>query len=499
MPDAYRELEKRFQRIAQLDHAMTFLQWDQLVMMPPAGNEARARALAEMAELRHERMTAPQMGDLIREAREKTTDPDLGPSLVEMERAWRQAACLSAELVKAKSLAGSRCEHAWRDQRRENDWPGFLKNFREVVRLSRKEAQARQAAASERFKTPYDALLDLYSTGADTERIRATFDELKRELPGLLEKALDRQPGEVPDLAGNYRLDAQEALSRRLMTDLGFDFRAGRLDVSMHPFSTGGRGDQRITTRFRETDFVDALQGTAHETGHASYEAGLPEKWEGLPAGRARDMSIHESQSLLFEKHLFLCRPFTEFFSRAVHEILPDTRKFDPEQIWSASVRVRPGLIRIEADEICYPLHVILRFEIESALINGTIEAEEIPDAWNEKMERYLGLSTKGNDADGCLQDIHWTDGSFGYFPSYTLGALNAAQFSAAIRKTHPDWRDRLGSGDVGFVRAWLAKHVWSRASLVGTRELIQEATGEPTNPAHFLAHLKDRYLEGRY
>jgi carboxypeptidase Taq len=280
---------------------------------------------------------------------------------------------------------------------------------------------------------------------------------------------------------------------------LGFDFDSGRLDVSMHPFSTGVRGDHRITTRFREADFVDALMATAHETGHASYEAGLPERWEGLPVGWARNMCIHESQSLFFEKHLYLNRHFLDFFTTPLHECLPETARLDGERIWSESIRVRPSFIRIEADEVTYPLHVVLRFEVESGLIDGALEAEDIPDLWDRKMQQYLGLSTKGNDKDGCLQDIHWTDGAFGYFPSYTMGALNAAQIADAVGRALPDWRERLGKGDISPVRRWLHENVWRRGSLLDSQEILRSATGEKTNPRYFLDHLRARYLEHRY
>ena len=472
-------------------------------MMPPGGNDARAKAIAELATLHHERLTAPDMGDLLHDAETRESYPALQRSILEMKRVWQQAVCLPADLVKAKSLAGSKCEHGWRTQRRENDWPGFLENFREVVRLSREEAQARRAAAPDRFATPYDALLDSYEPGGSSAAIDALFDDLAAFHvvfgKSLLDEVLGRQAEPAVDLAGDYPIEAQEAVCRRLMTQLGFDFEAGRLDVSMHPFSTGGRGDHRITTRFRETDFVDALMATAHETGHAAYESGLPEAWEGLPAGQARSMSLHESQSLFFEKHLYLCRSFIDFFTGILHESLSGTKRFTAGQIWSESIRVRPRLIRIEADEVTYPLHVILRFEIESGLIDGSLEAEDIPDVWDRKMQAYLGLSTHGNDRDGCMQDIHWTDGAFGYFPSYTLGALNAAQLAGAIGRAHPDWQSRLGSGEVGFIRDWLEKNVWRKGSLVDTQEILRTATGEATNPEHFLAHLRARYFEQAY
>lgn len=495
MTRPYIQLEKKFRQLAQLDHALTFLQWDQQVMMPPKGNDNRAASIAELVALHHKLLTTDETADLIRQACEEETVPEICRSITEMERTYRQSACLPEDLVKAKSLAGSRCEHGWRKQRMENDWTGFLENFTEVVNLARQEAQARKDDGGDTFDTPYDALLDLYCTGDSSHFLNGIFAELKEELPSLLQQVLEHQESDGVELKGEYPIDVQLELNKKLMASLGFDFEGGRIDVSMHPFSTGGRGDQRITTRFRETDFAEALLATAHETGHASYEGGLPERWDGLPVGQARNMCIHESQSLLFEKQLFLSRPFLSFFTDQIQSMLPATAGFSAEQIWAACSRVAPSFIRVEADEVTYPLHVILRFEIERELINGSVEAADIPDLWDSKMSSYLGLSTAGNYRDGCLQDIHWTDGSFGYFPSYTLGALNSAQLFGTIKKAYPDWQDRLAKGEVTFVREWLHDKIWLKASTMDSQELMNNATGEGTNPRFFLEHLRQRYL----
>ncbi|WP_163338328.1 carboxypeptidase M32 [Desulfopila sp. IMCC35008] len=491
----YIQLETKFRQLAQLEHALTFLQWDQQVMMPPKGNDSRAASIAELVALHHKLLTTKETADLIIEAREEETTPEICRSLTEMERTYRQSACLPEDLVKAQSLAGSRCEHGWRKQRMGNDWVGFLANFAEVVNLSRQEAQARQDDGGDTFGTPYDALLDLYCTGDSSDFINQVFLELKEQLPRLLNQVLDHQGQDGVKLQGDFPIDAQLELNKKLMASLGFDFEGGRIDVSMHPFSTGGRGDQRITTRFRQTEFMEALLATAHETGHSSYEGGLPERWDGLPVGQSRNMCIHESQSLLFEKQLFLSKAFLGYFTGQIHAVLPAATSFTAEQIWAASSRVKPSLIRVEADEVTYPLHVILRFEIERDLINGSIEAADIPDLWDEKMSSYLGLSTAGNYRDGCLQDIHWTDGSFGYFPSYTLGALNSAQIFDAIKKAHPDWQELLGGGEVLFVREWLHEKIWLQASTMESQELMKSATGQGTNPVFFLDHLRQRYL----
>ncbi len=498
MANTYLLLEEQYRKLARLDHALTFLQWDHMVMMPPGGSDPRARAIAELTSMRHEILTSSETGDLLQKAAGHITAPEQLRSLQEMEQEYQRAICLPADLVKAQSLAGSKCEHDWRNQRQNNDWPGFLKNFNEVVALSRQEAQARRAVTPDRFPTPYDAMLDLYCTGDSNSFIADVFVQLKEILPGLVQQVVDKQKDDsAPDLTGQYPLDQQRLLNLELMKCLKFNFDQGRLDVSSHPFSTGCRGDQRITTRFRQSDFLDTLMATAHETGHASYESNLPLEWDGLPVGGARNMCLHESQSLLFEKQIFLSRPFISFFTSKVHAFLPTTAGFDASQLWTAATRVQPSYIRVEADEVTYPLHVILRYEIESSLINGAIEAEDIPELWDTKMQEYFGLSTADNYKDGCMQDMHWTDGSFGYFPSYTIGALNSAQLFAAIRTVHPDWQELLTQGDISFIKNWLQNTIWSKGSTMDSQDIIRAATGEPTNPKYFLRHIQERYLDG--
>lgn len=499
MNSTYQSLKEYFHKIAQLNHAATFLRWDQMVMMPPGGNAARAEALAELATISHELLISPRLKDLIAEAStsgDVKENKELKRSIEEMERTRQNAACLPASLVKAQSLAGSKCEHGWRIQREENDWDSFLVNFKEVVNLAREEAKARHSASPRELATPYDALLDLYCTGDSSTLIDKVFTQLKEELPKLINTITASQTRQEIIYTEPLPIENQKHLSHKLMEYLGFDFAQGRLDVSSHPFSTGDKGDQRITTRFRTTHFLDSLLATAHETGHASYESGLPEKWNHLPIGSARNMCIHESQSLLFEKQLFLCRPFFSFFTDAIHDFLPQTKSYTAEQLWASCCRAQPSLIRVEADEVTYPLHIVLRFEIEKALINGEAEAENVPEMWNERMNKYLGLSTVGDFKNGCLQDIHWTDGAFGYFPSYTMGALNSAQLFSTIQSEHSDWEERLGHGDVTFVRSWLGKNIWDKASSIDSQDILLKATGEGTNPAHFLNHLKSRYLE---
>ena len=501
-PSPHARLVERFAALERLAHARVYLEWDRSVTMPPGGNAARGDALAELASLHHERLTDPALAELLDAAEARTeADPVVRADLAEMRREHLEAAALPADLVRAKVLAGSRCEAGWRVQRPANDWAGFLESFRPVVALAREEADARLAAAagagSPVPSSRYETLLDLYCPGDGAALVEAVLDALRAALPALLERALDAQASApVPALEGPFAVADQEALGRALAARLGFDFAAGRLDTSSHPFSTGRAGDLRITTRYVEADPFDALQATAHEIGHASYEGGLPAALSGRPVGRSRGMSVHESQSLFFEKHLYLSTAFQGAFAGEVHAHLAGARALDAEALRAAQLRVERGRIRTAADELTYPLHVMLRHRIERDLVDGRMEAEHVPEAWDGAMLELLGIDTRGDFRDGCLQDIHWTDGAFGYFPSYTLGAANAAQLAEALGRDEPGWREAVGRGDASEVREWLASRVWRRGATVDTATLMRDATGSATDASALLRHLERRYVE---
>jgi len=492
---AYTALTQVFARLHRYAHLGAMVGWDQHTMMPEGGNEARSAALAELDVLMHRTGTDPSLRDWLAQAEQEDLSSFERASLREMQRAWRQWNSLPEQLVEAKTLAGMRCEHAWREQRRANDWEGFLGNFREVVKLAREEARLLADASG---STPYDALMDKYEPGMRSADIERIFGAVKTWLPGLITAVRERQAGETVLLPqGPFAIDTQRALGLEVMRRIGFDFAAGRLDVSAHPFSGGVPEDVRITTRYSEDDFTQSLMGIIHETGHARYEQNLPREWLHLPVGHARSMGIHESQSLSFEMQLGRHPGFLHSIAALVRDKLgrADDPAFEADNLVRYYSRVEPGYIRTDADELCYPAHVILRFEIERALVNGEIEAEDIPALWDEKMMAYLGVDTRGNYRNGCLQDVHWTDGSFGYFPSYTLGAMYAAQYFATIRRAHPSLDAEIAAGQFGTVFDWLKTHIWSQASLWETDELVRRATGETLNPAYFRAHLEARYL----
>jgi len=492
-PSAYQALCSSFTRLYRYEHLSAMVSWDQATMMPSKGNEARAAAQAELDVLMHACLTAPVLAEQLQQAEQENLNALENANLREMRRAWQQANLLPAALVEAQSLAGARCEHAWRSQRPANDWAGFLENFREVVRLSRQEARL---LAEAQGGSPYDALMNKYEPGMRSADIDRIFADVKQWLPGLIGAVREKQAGQALQLPqGSFPVERQRQLGVAVMQLLGFDFDAGRLDVSVHPFCGGVAEDVRITTRYREDDFMQSLMGIIHETGHARYEQGLPRELLHLPVGRARSMGIHESQSLSFEMQLGRHPAFLSLIAPLIGQHLGEQAAFSPDNLALLYSRVYPSTIRVDADELCYPAHIILRYEIEKALIEGDIEAEDIPALWDDKMQAYLGVDTRGNYRQGCLQDIHWTDGSFGYFPSYTLGAMYAAQYFARMRRDTPDLDQRIANGDLSVVFDWLQRHIWSQASLHDTADLLRQATGETLNPQYFQAHLQSRYL----
>lgn len=494
---AYADLARRFARVYRLEHLGAIAGWDQAAMMPPKGNEARAAALAELEALMHTQRTDPALRELLARAEHEPLDDWQQANLREMRRDWRAANALPTALVERRALATSRCEHAWRRQRPVNDWAGFLENFRPVVQVAREEARC---LADDGGVAPYDALLDRFEPGCSSAELERVFGDLRGWLPGLISEVRAHQAAEPAALQpqGPFDLAVQRRLSLEMMATLDFDFDAGRLDESTHPFSGGVPEDVRLTTRYRADDLLQSLMGTVHETGHARYEQNLPREWLGQPVARARSMAIHESQSLSFEMQLGAHPGFVRRLAPQLAEAFGAQPAFEPDNLARLLTRVKPGFIRVDADEVTYPAHVLLRFELERALIEGQIEPEDLPALWDEKMAAYLGLDTRGNHKDGVLQDVHWAAGLFGYFPCYTLGAMYAAQWFATMRRAAPDLDDRIAAGDLAPLFDWLKTNIWWQASRWPTPELAERASGTTLDPRHFRAHLEARYL-GRH
>ena len=354
------------------------------------------------------------------------------------------------------------------------------------------------AAKAERLGlAPYAALLDQYEPEASPAEIDRLFGDIAAFLPDLLERVLERQAARPApaEPAGPFPLEAQRRAALGLMERLGFEFDHGRLDVSLHPFCGGTPEDVRITTRYEEGDFRGALMGVLHETGHALYERGLPAQWRRQPVGQARGMAVHESQSLLIEMQACRSRDFAGFLAPVLREAFGGAgAAWEADNLWRLNTRVTRGFIRVDADEVTYPAHVILRYRLERALLAGDLALADLPTAWNEGMARLLGI-VPPDDRNGCLQDIHWYDGAFGYFPTYTLGAMIAAQLFAAAQAADPAIRPGLAAGDFIPLLAWLRTHVHGKGSLLSTAELIVAATGRPLDAALYRHHLEVRYL----
>ncbi|MBS6741323.1 MAG: carboxypeptidase M32 [Enterobacteriaceae bacterium] len=489
----YQSLTRTFTRLSRFQHLSAIAGWDMFAMMPPGGSTARGEALAELGVLQHQILTDKKVGDWLRNALQEELNDVEQANLREMTRQYQQAALLPESLVEAKALAGSKCEHAWRTQRPANDWAGFSANLKEVVKLSREEAKIRAQAKG---CSPYDALLDIFEPDMTSARLDVLFADLKSWLPDLLQRVVDKQSRETLIApVGPFPVTTQRELGLEAMTLLGFDFNAGRLDVSAHPFCGGVPEDVRITTRYDENELLSALFGVVHETGHARYEQNLPRQWLGQPVALARSTAIHESQSLFFEMQLGRSEAFLKRLLPTIIQHFGAQPAFEESNFIAWNQRVKPGFIRVDADEVSYPAHVILRYEIERALINGEIEVDDIPALWNEKMQAWLGLSTEGNYRNGCMQDIHWTDGGFGYFPSYTLGAMYAAQLFQAARNALPGLNEAIAQGDFSALFDWLRQNIWQHGSRFSTLQLIEQATGEALNSRYFRQHLTARYL----
>ncbi len=495
-PSAYAELETRFRRLGTLQEALGVLHWDQATQMPEGGAAARGEQLAGVKLVCHEIITDPALPDLLdRAGTQNDLDSWQRANLREMRRAWLHAASVPADLVEAFSKACTACEMAWRKARPADDFAAVKPALQRVLDLTREVATAKAARLG---KTPYDALLDQYEPEASAAAIDAVFEPLARNLPALIDRALAaqaRRPAPLP-IAGPFPIAAQRDAGVKLMARLGFDFDHGRLDISAHPFCGGTPDDVRITTRYDEGDFRRALMGVLHETGHALYERGLPEAWRRQPVGDARGMSVHESQSLLIEMQVCRSREFHQYTAPILREVFNRSgAEWEAENLYRLNTRVERSLIRVDADEVTYPGHVILRYRLERALLADDLALEDLPQAWREAMRDLVGLVPQ-NDREGCLQDIHWYDGAFGYFPTYTLGAMTAAQLFDAAKRADPAIEPGIARGEFAPLLAWLRANVHGEASHLSTPELISRATGRPLDPAVFERHLRARYID---
>ena len=494
MKNAYRELEQRFRRVNLLRQAVGLLQWDQSVTMPPRGANARGAQLAELKVIIHEIVTDRRTEELLLDVDISRLGKWQAANVREIRHIWAHAKAVPKDLIAARSKACTACEANWRTARASAEFKQVLPDFKDVVGLTREVAEAKASALN---VSAYESLFCQYAPGMSIDEVDPIFDDYLSFLPNFLGRVLAHQ-GSVPpprELKGPFELEAQRQVARRLAEVVGLDFGSARLDESEHPFSGGVPGDSRITTRYSKADFSKAMMAVLHETGHAMYERGRPSKWHEQPVGCSRGMVIHESQSLIVEMQACRSKEFFEWaapmFAHAFGGIGP---AWGAEEFYKRATAVRPSLIRIDADEVTYPAHIILRTQLERALLAKDLLPVDLPGAWNEKILQLLDISPS-NDAEGCLQDIHWYDGAWGYFPTYTLGAMAAAQiFKAAIgeNRTIPY---SIADGDFKPLMTWLLSNIHKHGCLFSTQELLIRATGRKLGPEAFKLHLHERYL----
>lgn len=472
------------------------LGWDQETTMPPGGAQLRAEQLAALSTLVHERHVSPEVGEWIAWCEADPVvqgDPTAAVNVREIRREYDRQVRLPGSLVRELAQTTALAQQAWRDARERNDFDAFAPWLEKVFALGRAQGECLRGDSA---GTPYDALLDVYEPGARAADLEKVFGELRAELAPLIAElsASGRQPdGGVQ--RGSIPVAQQAAFNRFVAERIGFDFNAGRLDTSAHPFCEGiGPGDTRMTTRYREENFADSLSSMMHEVGHGLYEQGLPKAENfGAPIAQAATLGIHESQSRLWENMVGRSRPFWEW---AVPELRrafgAPVAEATPSVLYGAVNLVRPNLIRVDSDEATYNLHIMLRFDIERAMLAGDLRIADLPGSWNERMRQDLRLEVP-DDRRGCLQDIHWSMGAIGYFPTYTLGNLFAAQLWEALSGDVPDVEDRIARGDFSAILEWLRANIHRQGRRYSAAELCQRATGAELSAAPFM-----RYLRGK-
>ena len=488
----YRRLVKRAHQIAFVSGAAELLSWDLETYMPPKGLGFRAEQLAYLGGQSHRLWTAKAVGGWIAACEQAgfAADSPEAANVREWRRAYDRATRLPAALVEKFERTRALARESWREARQRSEFSLFRPHLEKLLALNRQKADCLGFVES-----PYDALLDGYEPGTRASHLRVLFAELRPAIGTIFAQARERSAAVPADLiAGHYPIAAQQAFNLEVAQAMGFDFAAGRIDTTTHPFcSTAGPGDCRLTTRYRESDFMYSLYSILHEAGHGLYEQGLPADHFGTPLGTAASLGIHESQSRLWENHVGRHPAFWEHWHPLACAHFPELKRLTPAQLTAAVNRVCPSFIRTEADQVTYDLHIMLRFEIEVDLLEGRLAVADLPACWNESFEKLIGLKV-ANDAQGCLQDIHWSLGDLGYFPTYTLGNLNAAQLMARAQAECPGLAAGLARGEYGALLAWLRDKVHRHGLRYPPQELMRLATGEPTRAAHHLECLRRKF-----
>lgn len=491
VPEAERRLYELWSELYDLSAAEALLEWDQETQMPAGGNGSRGEILATMAALKHRRLVSNELRDVLASCAELAeADSALAAQVRVARRAVDRAVKVPERLMREIAEARSAGIAAWQQARGESRFALYEKALARMISAKREEAAAVADGGS-----LYDALIDAFEPDASSAKLAELFGELTATLTPLVRAVAESgvTVDESPAF-GRFPAESQIELGRRAAAAVGYDFGAGRIDKSAHPFCIRiHRGDVRMTCRQQEDDFRPGLYGILHETGHALYEQGLPETWHRTPLDEAASLGIHESQSLLWENHVGRSRGFLRWLAPVFRATFPDAAPVEEDVLWPALHTVRPSLIRVDADPTTYNLHIAIRFEVERALFGegeDDLEVSDLPAAWNDRYQRYLGVRPD-NDAEGVLQDIHWAYGAFGYFPTYTLGMLAAAQLFAAARRDLGDLDERFAAGEFRPLLDWLRERVHRKGSFLTPDELVEDATGRPLDTEDFVAALR--------
>ena len=491
----YKRVMERAAELADMQSLSSLLGWDQETKMPPKGVEGRSMVSATLAGLMHEKLTTPELGDDLDTL--LSTPDGLGEiglaQIQELHRLRGRAANVPGDLVRAIAEQESKATAVWADAKTNKDFAPFAPYLEEIVRLKRELAEAIGY-----LKTPYDALLEEYEPGAKTAEVAEILNEVRDFLVPLVQRLMDRgNQGDPSITKGPFDPAKQDQLGRELVEAMGFDMKAGRLDISNHPFTSGIHGgDVRLTTRYQD-ELTVGLFGTLHETGHGLYEQNLPRKYNRTPLGPATSLGIHESQSRLWENNVGRGRSFWKHFYPRAQELFPEQLSAVSLADFYRSINiVEPSFVRIESDEVTYNLHIVLRFELEQALIQGSIKARDMEEVWNEKFKEYLGITPPSPDL-GVLQDIHWAAGLIGYFATYTLGNLYAAMLYAAARRNIDNLEAQIESGNLLPLRDWLTKNVHSWGRSRSASEIVQHACGKPLSTDDFKEYLIEKFEKG--
>lgn len=465
------------------------LSWDQEVNLAKKGVAYRAEQLAYFSGEMHKKATSNEVGKWIDAAQDETLDEKQQANLKEWQRSYKRDTCLPVELVQRMAETRALAHESWAEAREASDFAKFREPLAQLIDLCKEKVSYWGFD-----QTPYDGLLDIYERGACVTKIDQVFDELKTDLIPLVEEACAREPFKPAALQADYPVEQQQAFNQKVAESIGFDFDAGRIDTAVHPFCTGlGPLDTRLTTRYDTADFRSSLFGVLHEAGHGLYDQGLEKSSHGLPCGNAVSLGVHESQSRLWENHVGRSQAFWQKWLPVAAEHFPNLKDVSVADMVKASNQAEKTFIRVEADEVTYDLHIILRYEMEKAIFSGELALDDIPAAWNEKVKQSFGLEVD-KDSNGCLQDIHWSMGGFGYFPTYSLGNLNASHLVAAARKS-PGVAEDMDQANYQSLLDWMRNKIHIPGSLHAPDDLVTKAAGSPVSPAAHLEHLKSRYL----